>query len=143
MKFKSAFSRNQFFFVLLLPIVLILIISTLSGDPIEKALIPILSLSGFLIVLFSILNATTYYKIENEIVIISMFFYKTKIKISKIRILKYSNSLIKTNLYKPGFHYKGLEIEYNKYDDIFISPENRDQFIAQLLEINPNIEIKK
>ena len=72
-----------------------------------------------------------------------MFFYKTKIKISEIRILKHSNSLIKNNLYKPSFHYKGLEIEYNKYDDIFISPKKRDQFIAQLLEINPNIEIKK
>ena len=72
-----------------------------------------------------------------------MFFYKTKIKISEIRTLKYSNSIIKTNLYKPGFHEKGIEIMYHKYDDIFISPEKKDQFIAQLLEINPNIEIKK
>ena len=29
---------------------------------------------------------------------------------------------------------------YHKYDDIFISPENREQFITLLQEINPNIE---
>lgn len=143
MKIKSAFSRNYFLFVLLLPIVLILIINTLSGELIEKSLIPILILSGFLLFLFSILYATTYYKIENEQVIISMFFYITKINISEIRRIKHSNSLIKTNLYKPGFHYKGIEIEYNKYDDIFISPKNNELFINQLLQRNPNIEIKQ
>ncbi len=143
MKIKSAFSRNYFLFVLLLPIVLILIINAFSGEPIEKSLIPILILSGFLLFLFSILYATTYYKIENEQVIISMFFYKTKINISEIRRIKHSNSLIKTNLYKPSFHYKGIEIEYNKYDDIFISPKNNELFINQLLQRNPKIEIKQ
>jgi hypothetical protein len=49
---------------------------------------------------------------------------------------------MKTNFYKPGFHHQGIEIIYHKYDDIFISPEKREQFIAKLLEINPNITIK-
>lgn len=84
-----------------------------------------------------------YYKIQDDTLIISMFFYKTKIKISEIKTIKYSNSFIKTNLYKPGFHYKGIEIQYNKYDDIFISPENKEKFITLLLEYNPKIEIKK
>jgi hypothetical protein len=60
----------------------------------------------------------------------------------RIRTIKYSNSIMKTNFYKPGFHHKGIEIVYHKYDDIFISPEKREQFITKLLEINPNITIK-
>ena len=72
-----------------------------------------------------------------------MFFHKTKIKISEIRTIKHSNSIIKTNFYKPGFHEKGIEIMYHKYDDIYISPENKEQFITNLLQLNPNIEIKK
>jgi hypothetical protein len=96
-----------------------------------------------MVLLFSILYYTIYYEIQKEVLIISMFFYKTKIKISEIRSIKYSDSIVKPNFYKPGCHHKGLEIIYHKYDDIFISPENRELFIAQLQEINPNIEIKK
>ena len=141
MKYKSDFSKINFF-IPLFPAVLVSLIAFLSGDSIEMVLAPI----GFLILFLSILIAvtffTTYYEIQENVVLVSMFFYKTKIKISEIRSIKYSNSITKTNFYKPGFHHKGIEIVYHKYDDIFISPEKRDQFIAKLLEINPNIPIK-
>ena len=141
MKYKSDFSKINFF-IPLFPAVLVSLIAFLSGDSIEMVLAPI----GFLILFLSILIAvtffTTYYEIQENVVLVSMFFYKTKIKISEIRTIKYSNSMMKTNFYKPGFHHKGIEIVYHKYDDIFISPEKRDQFIAKLLEINPNIPIK-
>ena len=141
MKYKSDFSKINFF-IPLFPAVLVSLIAFLSGDSIEMVLAPI----GFLILFLSILIAvtffTTYYEIQENVVLVSMFFYKTKIKISEIRSIKYSNSIMKTNFYKPGFHHKGIEIVYHKYDDIFISPEKRDQFIAKLLEINPNITIK-
>jgi hypothetical protein len=142
MKYKSDFSKLNFF-IPLFPALVILLIALFSGDSIETVLVPI----GFLILLLSVLIAvtffTTYYEIQDNLLIVSMFFYKTKIKISEIRTIKYSNSIMKTNFYKPGFHHKGIEIVYHKYDDIFISPEKRHQFIAKLLEINPNIEIKK
>lgn len=122
---------------------MILIISIFTEDDINLIIFPASGIYIFTILLFTILFYTTYYEIRENSLIISMFFYKTKIKISEIRTIKYSNSIIKTNFYKPGFHHKGIEIMYHKYDDIFISPEKRDLFIAQLLEINPNIEIKK
>jgi hypothetical protein len=103
---------------------------------------PIGILFLFLSVLITVAFFTTYYEIQENVLLVSMFFYKTKIKISEIRTIKYSNSIMKTNFYKPGFHHKGIEIIYHKYDDIFISPEKREQFIAKLLEINPNITIK-
>lgn len=142
MQYKSAFSKLNFI-IPLIPALIIVLISFFTEDDVNLIIFPPLGIFVFILLFFTILYYTTYYEIQKEDLIISMFFYKTKIKISEIRIVKHSNSIIKTNLYKPGFHHKGLEILYNKYDDIFISPENKEQFIAQLLEINPNIEIKK
>ncbi|ATA94562.1 hypothetical protein CGC54_09565 [Capnocytophaga canimorsus] len=36
---------------------------------------------------------------------------------------------------------KALEIFYNKYETIKVSPKNESEFIKDLLEINPNIEV--
>ena len=142
MKYKSDFSKINFF-IPLFPAVLVSLIAFLSGDSIEMVLAPIVILILFLSVLITVTFFTTYYEIQENLLIVSMFFYKTKIKISEIKTIKYSNSIIKTNFYKPGFHHRGIEIVYHKYDDIFISPKNRDQFIEQLIEQNPTIEIRK
>jgi hypothetical protein len=142
MKYKSDFSKINFF-IPLFPAVLVSLIAFLSGDSIEMVLAPIGILILLLSVLITVTFFTTYYEIQENLLIVSMFFYKTKIKISEIKTIKYSNSIIKTNFYKPGFHHRGIEIVYHKYDDIFISPKNRDQFIEQLIEQNPTIEIRK
>ena len=142
MKYKSDFSKINFF-IPLFPAVLVSLIAFLFGDSIEMVLAPIGILILLLSVLISVTFFTTYYEIQENLLVVSMFFYKTKIKISEIRTLKYSNSIMKTNFYKPGFHHRGIEIVYHKYDDIFISPNNRDQFIEQLIEQNPTIEIRK
>lgn len=142
MKYKSDFSKFNFI-ILLIPVILVLIIGVFTEKDIKLILIPPAAILGLLVIIFTVLYYTTYYEIQKDDLIISMFFYKVRIKISEIRIVKYSNSIIKTNIYKPGFHHKGIEILYHKYDDIFISPQNREQFIAQLQEHNPTIEIKK
>ena len=142
MKYKSDFSKINFF-IPLFPAVLVSLIAFLSGDAIEMVLAPIGILILLLSVLITVTFFTTYYEIQENLLVVSMFFYKTKIKISEIKTIKYSNSIIKTNFYKPGFHHRGIEIVYHKYDDIFISPNNRDQFIEQLIEQNPTIEIRK
>ncbi|GIM58587.1 PH domain-containing protein [Capnocytophaga canimorsus] len=36
---------------------------------------------------------------------------------------------------------KALEIFYNKYETIKVSPKNESDFIKDLLEINPNIQV--
>ena len=142
MKYKSDFSKINFF-IPLFPAVLVSLIAFLSGDAIEMVLAPIGILILLLSVLITVTFFTTYYEIQENLLVVSMFFYKTKIKISEIRTIKYSNSIMKTNFYKPGFHQRGIEIVYHKYDDIFISPNNRDQFIEQLIEQNSTIEIRK
>jgi hypothetical protein len=42
---------------------------------------------------------------------------------------------------KPALATKGCIIEYNKYDDIYLSPQDQEGFIAALLSINPNIKV--
>ena len=142
MKFKSDFSKLNFI-IPLIPVSLIVIISVFTEEDSNLIIFPALGIYVFIVVLFTILFYTTYYEIRENSLTISMFFHKTKIKISEIRTIKHSNSIIKTNFYKPGFHEKGIEIMYHKYDDIYISPENKEQFITNLLQLNPNIEIKK
>lgn len=42
---------------------------------------------------------------------------------------------------KPALAGKGLIIGYNKYDEIYIAPVSNDELIADLLSINPAIQI--
>ena len=68
---------------------------------------------------------------------------KGEIPIDKIRKIEYNNSIFVAITLKLGWSHKGLIIHYNQFDDIFISPKNRDQFTLELTQLNPNITIKK
>lgn len=53
--------------------------------------------------------------------------------ISQVKF-KYSGS-------RPALALNGLLIKYNKYDELYISPDTNEQFINKILEYNKNIEI--
>jgi hypothetical protein len=42
---------------------------------------------------------------------------------------------------KPSLSNKGIIVRYNKYDDIYLSPKNIDEFIGALKTVNPNFKI--
>lgn len=42
-----------------------------------------------------------------------------------------------------NFIHRTLRIGYNKYDECFVGPKNKEEFISDLLRINPEIDIKK
>lgn len=42
---------------------------------------------------------------------------------------------------KPATATKGLVIKYDKYEEIYISPETNDSFIKKITELNPDILI--
>lgn len=69
--------------------------------------------------------------------------FRGTIDIKSIRKIETDNNLFKSNLLKPALDTHGFVIYYNKFDDIFISPANKDRFIKQMLSINPDIEIKQ
>lgn len=42
---------------------------------------------------------------------------------------------------KPATGRNGLIVKYNKYDEVYITPENKDAMISDLLSINAKIKI--
>ena len=62
----------------------------------------------------------------------------TKIPISGIKSVERTNNPLSS----PAMSLKRIEIMYGKYDSVLISPQDRDAFINDLLEINPDVLIK-
>jgi len=87
-----------------------------------------------LILLFWILGAKLTYKIEGEILSI----WRTKIDIKTIRKVYATRNPLSS----PALSINRIAIVYNKYDEILISPKNREDFISELLKVNPSIEVK-
>lgn len=76
---------------------------------------------------------TVKYKIDGQYLSI----WTTKIDIHTIRkIYKTRNPLS-----SPALSLDRIAIVYNKYDEILISPKDKSAFIAELLSINPSIEV--
>lgn len=42
---------------------------------------------------------------------------------------------------KPALATKGMIIYFNRFDEIYIAPENNEAMISDLLEINPEIQV--
>ena len=87
-----------------------------------------------LLVLFYFLAKSIQYKIDGENLII----WRTKIPIQSI------HKVYRTRmpLSSPALSLDRIAIVYNKYDEIFISPKEREEFIKELLKVNPTIEVK-
>ena len=87
-----------------------------------------------LLVLFYFLAKSIQYKIDGENLII----WRTKIPIQSI------HKVYRTRmpLSSPALSLDRIGIVYNKYDEIFISPNEREEFIKELLKVNPTIEVK-
>jgi hypothetical protein len=85
------------------------------------------------------LITTTYYQIERGALRIKSGFIINKlIAINSIRKIQKSNSIFSS----PAASLDRLEIFYNKYDSVLISPKDKQEFLAQLRNINPAIEIQ-
>lgn len=68
------------------------------------------------------------------------FFVNTLIDINSIRKIEATKSVLSS----PALSLDRLEVFYNKFDSVMISPQDKDNFVAQLQNINPAIEyIKK
>ncbi|AEK22680.1 PH domain-containing protein [Capnocytophaga canimorsus] len=66
------------------------------------------------------------------------FFFKKKISIKSIRKIEKVGFIAELGL---GASLERIGVFYNKYDCFLISPKDRTAFIADLLEINPNIQV--
>jgi general stress protein CsbA len=142
MIFKSAVSKlNKYIYVGVILFLLLLTIPAFFEDSYEPFLV-LFSIHSLVILFLVWTYKTTFYKIENTNLHWKSGPFKGKIDITKINRIEYHKGIYVPTIWKPALSHIGLIITYNKYDDIYISPENSEKFIGQLLETNPNITIK-
>lgn len=80
----------------------------------------------------------TYYKIvQDKLWIQSGWLYKKSIDIQKIRKVTSSRAIVSA----PALSLQRLEIFYNAYDSVLVSPKKEAEFLNALTQLNPLIEI--
>jgi hypothetical protein len=105
---------------------------------VEGKWIGFIILFGVVFFIWFISKTTSYIIKEDELQVKSMFIVNQKIAISKIRKIEKSNSILSS----PALSLDRIVIRFNKYDDIYISPKQKLEFVECLLSINPSIEVK-
>jgi xanthine/uracil/vitamin C permease (AzgA family) len=79
---------------------------------------------------------TTYYTIDgNELYVKCGFIINTRIDIATITKIEPTSTMLSS----PALSFDRIEIFYNKYDSVIISPGDKAGFIAKLQQINPSI----
>lgn len=97
----------------------------------------ILAVVTSILCLPAILN--TYYIIEDHMLKIrSGLFYKKELSIVSIRKIVETNNMISS----PAASLDRLELFYNSFDSVLISPKDKAGFIRAIQAINPEVEVK-
>lgn len=81
----------------------------------------------------------TVYKIEGANLIYQSAFLRSKIAILDIKEVHKGKAM--WSGVKPTIAKNGLIIKYNKYDEIYLTPENNDEMVADLLKIIPKLKL--
>ena len=132
MKYNSAKGK-------VIPIVMLILLIGLIPMIINGAwpgVIIFLIMEGFFIWIWF----ETFYVIKDGLLFYKSAFMKGSLSISLIHEVAKHNGVY-AGLVKPGLSMKGLVIKYNRYDDMYISPEKADEFIIELQKINPDIKV--
>ncbi len=138
MKIYKANRKGLFVYLLLGFILLPIVIFIIDKNSfIEKPFIFLFLLIPLL--LLSWIYFDTGYKIENSKLVYRSAFLRGKIEISTIKEIQKGKTM--WSGIKPALARKGLIIRFNKFDEIYIAPENNDELILDLLKINSAIKI--
>lgn len=68
--------------------------------------------------------------------------FRGKINVADIRAIEHQEGFYCYSLVKPALGFNGLYIHYNSFDDVYISPKDKEGFVNYLLTTNPKILIK-
>ena len=125
------------FWLVFIPLFVVFLVTIIPVILDDSYVVIFINIPVILIVLGLFLN--TYYDVSDKVLKISSGgFYKLNIPIIKIMKISETRSILSS----PASSLDRLEIAYNKYDRVMISPKDKSEFISKLLEINPNIEVK-
>jgi hypothetical protein len=83
----------------------------------------------------------TYYRLDDTFLYYKYGPFKGKLAIASIREIIKNKTLWVG--FRPALSTKGLIIRYEKWNEIYISPEHKEAFLAELLKRNAHIQIKE
>ena len=83
----------------------------------------------------------TYYVIDGDQLNYHCAFIKGSIPITEIHQIIIQKSFSFYSGLKPALGNFGIVVKYNRWDDIYLSPRNKEAFIAELKKINPDIAV--
>lgn len=142
MEFKSAVSSlNNYFYT---GTILLLMLLTIPAcfEASLKPFVVVFSLHFTVILLLIWTYKTTFYTIKDSYLHWKSGPFYGKIDITSIHKIEYHKGIYVPTIWKPALSHIGIIITYNKYDDIYLSPEKQAEFIATLQHLNPNITFK-
>ena len=87
---------------------------------------------------FIFMMINTIYRIENGFLHIRCGLWKKKIAVSGIRRIETSRNLVSS----PAMSLDRLEIFYDKFESVVISPKDKIGFVKALKIAQPNLEIR-
>ena len=137
---KNIFLVSFLWCIIIGCIALALIVLT-EEEPWPAKIVSFIILFGIPALLGSALLYTRYVINSNFLYCYNGLF-RCKIDINTIRKIEVNNHFMKSSALKLGLSHKGLIIYYNKFDDVFIAPKDKQLFIKTLLQMNPTIVIK-
>lgn len=138
MKIYKANRKGFINYLLIGSIILPIVIFFLDKNTFMERPFILLPLLSPLILMFWV-YLDTFYKIEKNELIYRCGFLRGKVEIQNIKeILKGKTMYIGV---KPALAKNGLIIKFNKYDEIYIAPDNNDELISDLTKLNPEIKI--
>lgn len=94
-----------------------------------------------IVIAFMWILLDTKYSIKENNIFYNSGPFRGTIAIESIRKIEHHSGIIVPVTFKPALNTKGLIIHYNSFDDIYISPNQEELFLEELLKINPNIEV--
>ena len=69
--------------------------------------------------------------------------FRGRIDIQKIEKIEYFSGMHVPVTMKPALDTKGFIITYDTLNEVYVSPQKKEKFISELLEINPGIVVVK
>jgi glucan phosphoethanolaminetransferase (alkaline phosphatase superfamily) len=130
-KFKS---KIDLWLVLFLSLVFGGMAVKFAFDGVWGVLILILFVIAFIVHMFM---TTFYIIIDDKLTIKCGFLINVSIPIVTIKKISETNNIMSS----PALSLDRLEILYNKFDTVMISPKEKTKFIEAIQKINPEVEV--
>ena len=139
---KNYLSSKSFIIVIILwgLVLFMLIMMLLNLNKPSLDVVPFIITSLVSALLIWILLDTRYV-IKSDFLFYRSGPFRGRIDINKIVKIQYFSGLYPQVSMKPALDIKGYIITYNQFDDVYVSPKKNVDFIAELLKINPKIEV--